>query len=46
MKEVVAMLKKMLRHTLFSACLIGIVAGGYAVTYGGGLEAPYRAHHH
>ena len=32
------MIKKMLHQTLLSAFIIGIFAGGYAVTLGNGLE--------
>ena len=38
------MIKKMLHHTLFSACIIGIFAGGYAVTLGNGLETSHSAY--
>ena len=32
------MTQKMLRHTLLSALIIGIFAGGYALALGGGVE--------
>ena len=32
------MIKKMLRHSLLSALIIGVLAGSFAMTLGSGLE--------
>lgn len=32
------MIQKMLRHTILSVLVIGVLAGGYALTLGSGLE--------
>lgn len=37
------MIQKMLRHTVMSVFVIGLFAGGYALTLGSGLQFAHEA---
>ena len=39
------MIKKMFHHFVMSALIIGVLAGGYGVTVGSGLEPSRSASH-
>ncbi|MCK5546098.1 MAG: hypothetical protein KAI27_01915 [Rhodospirillaceae bacterium] len=39
------MIKKMFYHSIFSALIIGVLAGGYGVTLGSNLEPTQNASH-
>ena len=39
------MIKKMLHHTVLSALVISMLAGGYTLTLGSGLEPSHDASH-